>query len=600
MRQLCFILFLPLLFFAAGCGSESDNDDDDGPGDDDTAADDTVADDDTGSGDDSASDDDAADDTVADLGALIPGPGEPGFDEETQSKAFRYAQQIQGMSAYPFGMALDTYLIDDAARALVTDWLTNSPLDQDFEEYTGVAVYDVVALFGEIGDLGMFGGVAAAGDLLRYALARDAGADTGGETPGELRQNVIDLLEALHICVAITGAPGVIVRGIAPKGLPGGDPVTTPLFDEDGNPLPPVKTGAWRDDYSGEYPDWIWMDDTSKDQLLGYMFEIAVMWDVIADDPEIDAPLKTRLQADVASIGDMLMEVAPETGLDLSIRDADGRLTGAHDLNPLEIEDIILPPIVGNGFNAVAALGIFKTIAMVTGEQRFRDFYREMIDERRFLTYVDQTFRFSNTGPFATNWSNVNMAFVAIYPLLRFEADREMQDYWRRVIRRDLWLGWFPGWRVAETQLGFFSVMYAAFAPGPTDDEAADAAAFDLHAFRAPPYYDIAIENCDAAEIATGACLAVDGETHIRLTGVHLGGQFYPITGHNGTLQATAPVPRAIRPPSNFDWRSSPYDVNGGGSLGLEPGGDFHAAYWLGRYLRRGTDATINTSPIAW
>jgi hypothetical protein len=30
------------------------------------------------------------------------------------------------------------------------------------------------------------------------------------------------------------------------------------------------------------------------------------------------------------------------------------------------------------------------------------------------------------------------------------------------------------------------------------------------------------------------------------------------------------------------------------------PGGDFHAAYWLGRFLRRGTDASINTSPHAW
>ena len=133
-----------------------------------------------------------------------------------------------------------------------------------------------------------------------------------------------------------------------------------------------------------------------------------------------------------------------------------------------------------------------------------------------------------------------------------------------------------------------------------TDDEAADSAAFDLNAFRTPPYYDIAIENCDAEEIAAGQCLAVDGVTVIELAGVHLGGQFYPFTGHNGTLEASEPVPRAIRPPSDFDWRSSPYDVNGGGGMGLEPGGDFLAAYWLGRFLRRGTDASINTSPHAW
>jgi hypothetical protein len=592
-----------------GCATCGDDDDDDAAADDTLADDDTGMDDDSLAGDDTTFDDDtladddtaADDDTVFDLGALIPGPGESGFDEETQSKAFRYAQQQKGMSAFPFGMSLDVYLNDDEARSLVTDWLTISELDQGFEEYTGVPVYDAVAFFGEVGDLGMFGGVASAGNLLRYALARDTGADMGGESLDDLRQNVIDLLEALHICFAITGVPGTIVRGICPRDMPGCDAVTTtPLFDDDGNPLPANKVGAWREDNSGLYPDWIWMDDTSKDQLLGYMFEIAVMWDVIAEDDEIDAALKSRLQDDAASIGDMLMEVAPETGLDLCIRDADGRLVGAYDLNPLLIEDITLPPIVGNGFNAVASLGIFKTIALVTGEQRFKDFFRQMIDERKFLTYINQTFKITNTGPFSTNWSNVNMAYTAIYPLLRFEADPGLRDFWQVTAQRDLWEGWFPGWSVAATKLAFFSVISGAFSPGPTDDEAADAAAFDLREFREAPYYDIPIENCDASEIAAGACLAVDGATQLELSGIHFGGAFYPITGHNGTLQANAPVPRAIRPPSDFDWRSSPYDVNGGGSMGLMPGGDFHAAYWLGRYLRRGTDSSINTSPLAW
>ena len=249
----------------------------------------------------------------------------------------------------------------------------------------------------------------------------------------------------------------------------------------------------------------------------------------------------------------------------------------------------------------MAALGIYKTIALVTGEQRFIDFWHQMIDERHFLRYVDETFKFVNTGPFATNWSNINMAFVAIYPLLRFEADPAQQDYWRTVIQRDLWQTWFPGWSVARTKLGFFGVIYAAFAPGPTDDAAADDAASDLHDFRAPPYYDIDIENCDANEIAAGQCLAVDGVTVINLAGVMINGTFHPFLGHGDSLQAAAPVPRAIRPPSDFDWRSSPYDVNGGGAdLFLMPGGDFHAAYWLGRFLRRGTDASINTSPHAW
>jgi hypothetical protein len=31
----------------------------------------------------------------------------------------------------------------------------------------------------------------------------------------------------------------------------------------------------------------------------------------------------------------------------------------------------------------------------------------------------------------------------------------------------------------------------------------------------------------------------------------------------------------------------------------VNSGGDFHGAYWLGRYLRRSDDSTINVSPGA-
>ncbi len=599
---------LALLLVLGACVADGDDDDstpaDEDANDDDTTDDDTVDDDvhDDDVDDDSADDDTVVDDdTASNRGSLIPGPGEPRYNADLEMKAFRYAQQIQGMSAWPFGVALDTFLLNEDARNQVKDWLTNSTLDENFEEYTGTPVYDVVDHFLEFEDLGMFGGVAAVGDILRYALARDEGTDVGGETLDELRENVVDLLEALHICVAITGVRGVIARGISPRGLPGGDPETTPLFDEFGNPLPVNKGNTWREDNSGGlYPDWLWFDNVSKDQMLGYMFEIAVLWETIVDDPTIDASLKTRLQDDVAGIGDALMEVAPEDGLDLSIRDADGRLTSSHDLNPRELEGTILPTFIGNGFNAVAALGIFKTIALVTGEERFRDFFVDMMGSRHFPRFVDQTFKYSNTGPIASNWSNVNMAFVAIFPLLRYEADPEQQSYWRTVVLRDLWQGWLPGWSVARTNLGFFGVIYSAFAPGATDNQAADAAAHDLHHFGTPPVYEVPIENCDEAEIKVGRCVAIDGETVIHLTGVHIAGFYIPFYGHNGLIEADTPLPRELRPASNYDWRSSPYRVNGGGTMRLEPGGDFHAAYWLGRYLRRGEDSAINISEYAW
>ena len=91
-------------------------------------------------------------------------------------------------------------------------------------------------------------------------------------------------------------------------------------------------------------------------------------------------------------------------------------------------------------------------------------------------------------------------------------------------------------------------------------------------------------ENCDLAEIAAGSCEAEDG-SRIELA---------PSLGRGGVLVAVDPLPKPLRPPSNFEWRSNPYAVNGGGGDRINPGGDFRGAYWLGRFLRRGKDGLVN------
>jgi len=624
MKTKLLLLFCLLVIVVAvslsACDDDDDDNDDATPADDDTADDDTTdddttddddtADDDTTNNiidddttDDDTTDDDTTDDdtSIEDYGALIPGPDEAGFDADLETKALRYAQQFNGIMTVPLGMSLEAYITDNGMRDLVDDWLTNSEVDEGFEEYTGTAVYDAVAAYGEFGDLGMFGGMASLGDAFRYALARDD-RRVDRATVAQLRDNVEHLMETLYICVAITGDQGTVVRGLRPIDIPNDVPTLTPLFDVYGNPLPVDKEPVWRADNSedGEFPDYIWEDDTSKDQLDGFVLAMGVVWDVVADDSEIDQDLKEKLQWAAAHIGDKLMEVAPETGLYLTIRDADGRLTTYHDLHPLELEGVMLPPIAGNGFNAVMALGVFKTIAMITGEQRFKDFFYELIDQKNFLKYVDQTFRFSVIGPF-TNWSNVNMAYCAIYPLLRYEADTELFAYWQRVLQRDLWTSYWPGWGVDKAGQGYFNLIHAAFSRGGTDEAAADDAAEDLAGFPDPPYWNSpAIINCDEDEIAAGECLAVDGETVIQLAGVWWGGEFHYFPGHTGDPQATQPMPRHVRPPSNFNWRSSPYEINGGGGSRMNPGGDFHGAYWLGRYMKRSNNSRINVSPNAW
>ncbi len=94
------------------------------------------------------------------------------------------------------------------------------------------------------------------------------------------------------------------------------------------------------------------------------------------------------------------------------------------------------------------------------------------------------------------------------------------------------------------------------------------------------------MENCDAGELAAGSCVAIDGETEIALT-------------EAGSNLSRDPLPKRLRPPSNFEWRSDPRSVNGGGGVRLNPGGDFRSAYWMGRILLATPDPDGNVSPRA-
>jgi hypothetical protein len=110
-----------------------------------------------------------------------------------------------------------------------------------------------------------------------------------------------------------------------------------------------------------------------------------------------------------------------------------------------------------------------------------------------------------------------------------------------------------------------------------------------LLGFDLGPYWNDERINCDEDELDQGECLAVDGSTVITLAG----------QPDDGRWMATEALHPSIRPPSNFDARSNPFRVNGGGGLRLNPGGDLLAAYWIGRYMQAESPGASNQSPNA-
>jgi len=525
---------------------------------------------------------------------LIPGPGEAGFDLALAEKAAAYDRQFHVFNAQPFGLSLDAFIPDGSDRTLVAGFLAQSATD-DFSTFTGGrSVHDIVSTYDEHGDLGMFAGAAAAGEAFRYIALRDSGADTT-----RARTELLQAIESFHVAATITGVPGTVARGIRRLDEPGAPPALEAIPGT--CPAAGSRGDRWRADGSGIHPEWIYNDNNSKDQVIGYVFALGAFWDAISADPTIPQTVRDQVQHDALALAQSLMQPVP-LGLgqsaDLVIRDWHDCPTKHLDLNPRIVPIDGQNPLVlalnsanQNGWNAWAALGIVRTLYHVTGDAAVgRYYYVELIGARDFPTLaitgpVHVGAMYQDSGTLNTNFSNVNMAYVAAYGVLRYESDPTLRAKFEAILDSELW---DTGSRHdgASIQQAFFNLMYAAFRTPGNDAPTTAAATTQLHEFAAPPYFDASVENCDAGELAAGSCVAIDGTTTIALVAA------------NSNLSRDA-LPKRLRPPSNFEWRSDPRSVNGGGSVRLNPGGDFRSTYWMGRVLLDASSGAANLSPFA-
>jgi hypothetical protein len=374
------------------------------------------------------------------------------------------------------------------------------------------------------------------------------------------------------------------VRAYAHRDYPGaGESVTTPLFDGNGDPQPPEKTnGTWRDDVSGDHPEFVWEDACSRDQLVGWAAGYGAAWEVIEHDPTIDQALKDRLQSDAAAIAEQLM-IVRESGYDLEIMDADGRITMHGYLHEYNIEGEYLG--VWNGFHALMAAGIVGALAYVAEDDAIDAYlYEQLLDDRNLMGIAVAAMLIDFGA--GSNYSNYNMAFDAAWLAVRYvDHDQARADL--VTVVQELYASEGEPRQPIENAQTFFDFVYAsvvadasAFAPSTNapDEDAVERGLSTLALWHVPPAYDVVVENCDADEIAAGECTLSNGQVTELLGDV----------GWNDELVAADPVPVDVRPPSNFHWRSNPYAVNGGGlGEGLASSADFRFAYWLGRWTRR-------------
>ena len=533
-----------------------------------------------------------------------PGPSPtvflPGSDPELDDHLRVHDRMFYGIHAFPFGIGLTTGAKDGAALDLIRDWLDQED-ELDLEAFTGKHPYELQGGY-EGPNLGLRGGGASPGTAFRYMALRQEGAPAADLA--RARADVVKALEYLPVINIITGIPFGIARGamlLKSKNeneppFPGGTPTLVPLFDEEGNPLPPGEknNGTSRPDNSGGIlPEglWYWEDSCSKDQLVGWVAAMATLYDAAVGDPSIDPALVEALREMACAVGAGLRQKVPFTALDgetydydLVIMDADGRPTKHHDLNPLALEGMYLPPesTIYNVFNLLMGLGIVKGLYHVCGDEASEAFlYQELLGMRDYLDMVPRkddkdALDYVYMGP-KTNFSNVNMIAIALFLNVWYESDAEVNEGMLDFVENRWWD--VPGVIQSARHLKqpYFDALYQAMTDRGTDGDRAKTTAALLKAFTLDPYTGADRINCADDELAAGECLAVDGATTLTLQ---------KDTNRGGHPIATEALNPSIRPPSNFDARSDPFSVNGGGGdLGLNPGGDLHAAYWILRYL---------------
>ena len=542
---------------------------------------------------------------------IFPDTKYPALHEQME----RHSRQFYNINAHPFGLSLDAHAKDQASREVIEQFLEQSST-YDIKAATGKHPYELLVSYGEYGDLGFFGGVAVAGTAYEYMTLRRDGATP--ELLERARQRVVRAADSWHIFYVASGGNGVVARGIRrmvsehedEPPLPVTYPEMVPLFDEAGGPLPqPKNNGAYRWDNSGGLlpkDEWIWKDSASKDQVSGQVFAMVALYDAMKNDPDIDQALVERLSEDALSLANVLMtkrEISKLEGpvgigeYDLIIMDADGRPTYHHDLNPYSLEKLYLDPADGsfNVFNLFMALGVMKGLYHVTGDPAIEEYiYNELLYERDFIGMVENAqdategaldYIYAGT---MTNFDNPDMTSIALWLNIYLEKDPEVLAPLRHFLEHGWWIRKGESHTAANCKQPLWHAIYMGLTDTGVSTELIDDNVDLLLGFDLGPYWNDARINCDEAEIAANECLAVDGETILTLSKVE-----------GVQAMATEALHPSIRPPSNFDARSNPFEVNGGGGMRLNPGGDLLCAYWFGRYFPANEAGETNVSPLA-
>jgi hypothetical protein len=289
--------------------------------------------------------------------------------------------------------------------------------------------------------------------------------------------------------------------------------------------------GEWHWTADGE---WEWKGDTSSDELVGHFFAYSVAYELLPEETD-----RVVIRPVVARIAGHLVEH------DWQLVGYGGRVTRWGDFSP---EYFRTPEGEKEApLSSLELLSHLRVAYHVTGEERFLEAYRRVIEE---LGYLRNVARFATETPEEVNYSDEELAFLSFYPLVRLEEDPHLRHEYQRALRA-LWQ------RVRAERNPLWNLIYAV-GTGAEDYAREDA----LATLERIPLDTISwtVKNSQRADLEMN---------HSR--------------GRVGEKQSWQAIPANER--RVMKWNGNPFELDGGDDGRSEDDGTFFLLpYWLGRY----------------
>ncbi len=327
-------------------------------------------------------------------------------------------------------------------------------------------------------------------------------------------------LDALTRLVTITGIPGFPAKAYVRKG-----DYRTP--DEEWH---------WTEDAK-----WQWKGGTTNDELVGHFFGYYVAYRLLTDPRD-----RRQVAAAAQSIATHLLDHG------FKLVGPSGRVPQWSDYSPEYFQ--IREGQKERAGLALELLSHLKVAHYVTGAERFRHAYKHVAYDMNYVAYALGGLQELPSRPL-TNYSDEELAFLALYPLLQLETEPRLLEKYRLLLDV-LWQ-----WTRAE-QNPLWNMIYLACQPH-VESRLKD---------------EVLAETRDVLERIPmeTICWTVKNSQRQDLL-------FSPFPDRDGRAQALLVIPPNERWVTK--WNDNPFLLDGGdGGKTEDDGAFFLLPYWMGRY----------------